>query len=172
MAGALRAGVAAALVAAAVGLAGCTPGPAPKPTPTPLFTSEADAFKAAEAVYREYTDAGAKADSGDATARPEDYLAGAALEDELASQRDLKSQGLTIKGAARVESFSGSKFSPETSQVAADVCLDVSQTRIIDKSGGDVTPANRPLLVPLQVEFTRAGSSLLIAKSASADIKC
>lgn len=170
--GPLRAGAAVVLVAAAIGLAGCTPGPAPKPTPTPLFTSEAEAFKAAEQVYRDYSAAGAKADSGDSDARPESYLAGAALDEEIANRRDLEAQGLSIKGAAEIASFTGTNFNSATSRVTAVLCLDVGGARIIDETGKDVTPTERPTMVPLQVDFARSGNSLLIVRSASGNSQC
>ncbi|WP_152642113.1 hypothetical protein [Microbacterium azadirachtae] len=161
-----------AVVAGVIGLSACTPVPTPEPTPTPLFASEAEAFKAAEQVYRDYNTAGAQADAGDANARPETFLAGAALDEEIAGRRDLEANGLSIRGRTDIALFNGLSSNLETSRVAAIVCLDVSGTRIFDNVGNDVTPTERPTTVPLQVDFARSGSSLVIVKSASADAKC
>lgn len=169
---ALRAGVASALVAVVIGLAGCTPGPAPQPTPTPLFASEAEAFKAAEQVYRDYTDAGNAAHGGDLSANPEQYLAGAALEDEIAVQRQLETQKLVVVGSIRIISFAGTDFEPATSRVSARVCLDVKDARVIDSSGADVTPTARQEEGLLDLKFTRSGDGLVIVESKNSDRKC
>ena len=172
-AGALRAGVAVVLVAAAIGLAGCTPGPAPKPTPTPLFTSEADAFKAAEQVYRDYVDAGNANRNGVPTPDSTDFLTGTALESSIESARELERQGLTLSGEIRVIWFTGDEFEAKSSKVTANACVDVSGTRVADASGTDVTPQGRPVSVPLKLQFDRsAKGTLVISSSASGDSQC
>ncbi|MGN7860565.1 hypothetical protein ACTJI8_08280 [Microbacterium sp. 22303] len=168
----LRAGIAVVLVAAAVGLVGCTPGPAPKPTPTPLFTSEAEAFKAAEQVYRDYTDAGNAAHGGDSEAKPEQYLAGVALEDEISVQRQLEEQKLKVVGPIRIVSFEGTGFESATARVTAKVCLDVKDARVVDASGTDVTPRGRQEQGLLDLAFTRSGGGLVIIESKNSDAKC
>lgn len=169
---ALRFGIATAVVAVSVGLAGCTPAPAPKPTPTPLFASEAEAFKAAEQVYRDYTEAGNAAHGGDASASPEQYLSGSALEDEIAVQRQLQEEKLKVVGPIRIVSFSGTDFEPETSRVLAKVCLDVKGARVIDAAGADVTPTTRKERGLLDLAFTGAEGGLVIVESKSSELEC
>ncbi|MBN9159077.1 hypothetical protein [Microbacterium sp.] len=172
LAGTLRAGIAAVLVSAAIGLAGCTPDPAPQPTPTPLFASEAEAFTAAEQVYRDYTDASNERRDGKADADPQQYLAGAALEDEITVQRQLETKKLVVVGSIRVISFTGTSFERATSRVSARVCLDVKDARVVDSSGADVTPSARQEVGLLEVKFTRSGDGLVIVESKSLDMKC
>jgi hypothetical protein len=169
---ALRFGIATAVVAVSVGLAGCTPAPAPKPTPTPLFASKAEAFKAAEQVYRTYTEAGNAAHGGDASASPEQFLSGSALEDEIAVQRQLQEEKLKVVGPIRIVSFSGTDFEPATSRVLAKVCLDVKDARVIDAAGADVTPATRKERGLLDLAFTGAEGRLVIIESQSLESEC
>ena len=160
------------LVAASIGMVGCAPGPSPKPTPTPLFTSEADAFKAAEQVYRDYTDVGNAARDGDVNAKPDRYLAGTALEDEIATQRQLTEQRLKVLGPIRIVSFRGMTFDPASSRIAAMVCLDAANARVIDASGKDVTPAARKDQGVLDLVISRSRDHLVITESKSSDAEC
>lgn len=169
--GPLRAGIAVVLVAAAVGLAGCTPGPAPKPTPTPLFTSEAEAFKAAEQVYRDYVDAGNARRTG-ASADPESYLMGKALDDDISTQRMLSERKVHVTGKNVLNSFRGAGFDLKTGSVDADVCLDVSSSRVIAEDGADVTPADRSSLVSIRLRLVPSGAALKITDSTPGDATC
>ncbi|MDQ4215090.1 hypothetical protein [Microbacterium capsulatum] len=171
---AVRTGLAAGLLAVAVALAGCTPGPDPKPSPTPLFTSEADAFKAAEQVYREYVDALNSRNAGDAGARPQDLLGGKALEFDTNSVRNRKAEGTTVSGDTRVLSFEGvdSVMRPPTALVRGKVCIDVSETRLLNAGGQDITPADRKPRVELAIEFAQEKRSLIITDSQMAADHC
>lgn len=171
---ALRAVVTAALVAAAVGLAGCTPGPAPKPTPTPLFTSEADAFKAAEQVYRDYVDATNDRNDGDKDAAPEAYMAGRALQDSLKATEARKAAGISLTGHFQVVDFQGgsSDLASGAVTIVANVCVDVSGTKLIDGAGADVTPTERAKRVPIEVQFNEAKSGLKIYRAEASAKPC
>ena len=167
---ALRAVVAAALVAAAVGLTGCAPGPAPKPTPTPVFTSEADAFKAAEQVFRRFVDAKNSAQNGEKAKDPQDFLAGAALEDDIQSLRDDEKSGTRIEGTSTVLSFLLKKFDAESRTVESVACLDISKSRLIAVDGTDVTPPNRPPKAALTIKTMPVRNEMRIFQiSGSAD---
>ncbi|MFD6698637.1 MULTISPECIES: hypothetical protein [unclassified Microbacterium] len=169
----LRAGIAVVLVAAAVGLVGCTPGPGPKPTPTPLFTSEAEAFKAAEQVYRDYVDAANANRNGIETPDSAKFLIGGALESSIDSARELHKQGLTLSGDIKLIWFSGVGYDSASSKVEANACVDVSGTRVKDSSGSDVTPASRPLTVPLNLQFDRSADGMLaVSSSMSGKSQC
>lgn len=170
--GPLRAGVGVVLVAAAVSLAGCTPGPAPKPTPTPLFTSEAEAFKAAEQVYRDYVDAGNAQQNGDQSADPQQYLAGVALDDDVKSVRDFEKSGLKITGTSTIKYFRAQSFDTKSEGVESLACLDVSGSRVVNAAGVDVTPTNRQALVGLSVRMSPDKDGLKIVSLAPNDQSC
>jgi hypothetical protein len=169
---ALRAVIAAALVAAAVGLAGCTPGPAPKLTPTPLFTSEADAFKAAEQVYRDYVDAANAQQNGDQSAEPQRYLAGAALNEDIKSTRDFEKSGLKITGTSNIRYFRAQSYDAKSGGVESLACLDVSQSRVVNSAGADVTPTNRSPLVGLAIGMSPDKKGLKIVSFSPSDAPC
>jgi len=52
-------------------------------------------------------------------------------------------------------------FGSEGAELVAYVCLDVSQVRILDSSGTDVTPADRPNRLPLEITFVAESSSTM-----------
>lgn len=164
LAGTLRARVAAVLVSAAIGLAGCTPDPAPQPTPTPLFASEAEAFTAAEQVYRDYIAAENTRQAGDKSADPEQFLTGEALSHDIESKRDSQAKGTRVDGAAEVVRFEGKKFESDRAAVTAAVCLDVSRTRVVDAGGEDITPASRPKVASLEVSFVAERHDLKVVR--------
>lgn len=168
---ALRTGIVGAVVVVAIGLAGCTPGPAPKPTPTPLFTSEADAFKAAEQVYRDYVDA-ANARRTGASAEPESYLMGKALDDDVATQRMLKERKVHVTGNNVLVDFHAADFNSKAGSIEADVCLDVSASRVVAEDGADVTPADRSSVVSIRVRMVPSDASLKIAESTPGGKTC
>lgn len=158
----LRAGVAAVLIAVSVALTGCTPGAAPKPTPTPLFTSEADAFRAAEQVYRAYVEAGNERRASNDGIDPQSFLAGQALEDDINAQRMFREKHLKVVGPNKVSSFRPLKYDEARGQVSADLCVDVTESRVVNESGTDVTPSARVGVVAVEVEMTSNGQHLVI----------
>lgn len=164
---ALLAVVAAALVAAAVGLAGCTPGPAP----TPLFTSEADAFKAAEQVFRDYIES-VNAENGNPSADSQKFLAGKALEDDIASVRDMQSSGKKIVGVTTVSGYKSESYVTESRTVASFACLDVSATRIVDANGNDITPKGRPPVVAVDVSMVLMSDEFKIVGMTASKESC
>lgn len=155
------------LVASAIGLAGCTPGPAPKSTPAPLFTSEADAFKAAEQVYREYVDATNSNNDGQASADPLEFLGGAALDDALAGVRKREAAGTSVKGHVELVSFRSRTATVDSAVATVDaiVCVDVSNTWLANAIGDNVTPSTRAPQATLSVGFSQSRRHLLITRS-------
>lgn len=168
----MRAGVVATVIAASVGLAACTPGPVPQPTPTPLFTSEADAFKAAEQVYRDYVDAANAQQNGEPSVDPQQYLAGAALDDDVNSVREFEKSGLKITGTSSIKYFRPQSYDANSDKVESLACLDVSQSRVVNSAGLDVTPTNRKALVSLSVRMSPDKSDLKIVLIAPSDKPC
>ncbi len=163
-----------AVVAGVIGLSACTPVPTPEPTPTPLFASEAEAFKAAEQVYRDYTEEANASRAGDSKADPEKYLAGTALEDDIKSRREIKAAGLTASGSLTVQSFDGTSFDSAVNSVLGVVCIGIGDTRVTNDKGQDVTPTDRPSVSALSIEFASQGSrsNLVITKSESSSAPC
>ncbi|AQY02212.1 MULTISPECIES: hypothetical protein [Microbacterium] len=157
------------MIATALGqLLGCAPGPAPVPTPTPAFSSEEEAFAAAEEVYRAYNDAlNQSRIATDTPPNPRIYLTGPALESDLEATRYLQAQGLEVIGEGTVAGFDGTAAALNSGEVevTANVCLDVSHTQVVDANGGDVTPQGRPTRLPLNVAFVGSDGALLISSS-------
>lgn len=163
------------LMLAAATLSACTPAPEPTPTPTAAFASEEEAFAAAEEVYDAYLAAAALRSDGDINADPDKFLAGAALEADMEAQRGLKEQGLHIVGPSTIAEFKEreAQVSGPIGTIVADVCVDISGSRVYDDSGVDVTPAQRPDRGQVRVEFQGDSEQLLIAQSTpSVDSVC
>lgn len=159
------------LTLAAGTLCACAPTPAPSPTPTAAFATEAEAFAAAEEVYRAYNDAVNGQRQELSSEDPQEYLTGLALESDIDANRILEQNGIRIEGDGEVSSFRG-KFTG-VGTLTADICLDVSETRVIDANGLDVTPPGRPTAVALEVEFVTASKEVRISSSLeNADAEC
>ncbi|MCC4907569.1 hypothetical protein [Microbacterium sp. cx-59] len=160
-----RALVATLAVAGMMTLAACTT-PAPAPTPSATgFTDEAEAFAAAEETYRAYVDAlNRRREDPTGNPTPEQFLSGNALDSDVDSQRQLDEAGLRITGASSVERVLPSTFElPD--QVSIVVCLDSSETRVVDDSGQDKTPADRATVSRLSVDLVRDSDVWLISDS-------
>ncbi|PJI54120.1 hypothetical protein CTI14_19425 [Methylobacterium radiotolerans] len=90
-------------------LSGCTPAPESTPTPSPAFTSEEEAFAAAEATFSEYIDALNRVDTRD----PETFegvfshLSGQAAESTRRAFSQFHAEGVLISGATRFLWVSG-----------------------------------------------------------------
>ena len=155
------------LLLAVGALSGCSPEPEPTPTATAAFASEEDAFAAAEEVYRAYTDAVNMERKSDSTADSSSYLVGSALDGSLDTANRLHAAGWRIIGDSQVMSFTGeaAELGANDVIIRAQVCLDVSATAVVDTSGADITPADRAVLVPLDVAFVESGSGLVISES-------
>jgi hypothetical protein len=166
--------VAATLAACALtlGATACSPEPAATPSASATgFTDEAEAFAAAEATYRAYVDAvNERRRDPESTPDPQSFLTGAALEEEIATQRELKSRNLTIKGDSAVLSISLKEVTE--AEVTLLVCLDASEGRVFDSSGSDVTPSNRTEVLGLDVKVLADTQPMLIAESNASDASC
>lgn len=165
----VAAAIAGALIIAA---AGCSPGPSPTPTPTPAFTDEADAFAAAEKVYRAYNDALNARRQGDVTADPQQYLTGAALEGFIKSQNTLDTLKLSVEGDAAVTTFSGKSadLSSDDPSLVGLVCIDVSTVALLDEAGTNVTPPERGDIVAQLVTFVDNGGSFQISYESQEEV--
>ncbi|MCI1020473.1 hypothetical protein HWD99_17740 [Microbacterium sp. C5A9] len=166
----LRLAAVAAIPAIVMLLGGCAPGAAPTPAPTPAFASEAEAFAAAEEVYRAYNEAGNDRRGGDKSVKPQDFLVGTALEGAIDGQNFLREHDVRLTGVILVMTFVGEHSAPsEPPVVHALVCLDLSNARTMDASGNDVTPADRPTVIAQRVTFVHDGIKLRISEEAEGD---
>lgn len=156
-------------------LAGCTSELAPDPTPNASFSSEEEAFAAAEEVYRTYNDAVNAERAGRPSGDSFDYLTGLVLEQEIRTAQELRDAGVHIDGSTRIVKFQAvtADIDVVVAEVTANVCLDLSGVRAIDASGADVTATGRSDTYAVEVRFTGDHESLLIAEyEVRTDIEC
>ncbi|WP_106813744.1 hypothetical protein [Microbacterium timonense] len=165
-----RGAVIAAGVALLVALSGCTT-PAPEPTPTPAFTSEEEAFAAAEETYRAYVDALNQVDLSD----PETFepvfalTTGEANANERKSLSQMHADGWNVAGATDVTRFFGESY--KDGIVEAVICSDVSDVKVTDASGQSKVSTDRPDVYALRVSFTPGSTPNGLAVAGSTAIK-
>ena len=150
-----------ALVLTAGVVTGCSD-PAGPPEPTPAFTSEAEAFAAAEATYRAYVDALNKVDLSDPETFEDVYAwtTGDANANERQTLSGMHADGWVVTGQTRIGSFEGQRFSPTGIDiVTARVCSDISEVQVLDKDGQSVVSEERPAVYALDVVFVEAPST-------------
>lgn len=159
-------GAVCALALTAGALAACTPTPEPSPTPTALFSSDEEAFAAAEETYRAYNDAGNARLNGEAQPDPRDFLMGAALDGDIDGQQQLKAAGLKLEGEVRVAAFKPARLddASDFSQLEATVCLDLTRTTVVTDTGAEAELPNRPELIAQDIELTWVDGSYLISE--------
>lgn len=143
-------------------LTGCasTPKPAPtssSPTAAPIFASDEEALAAATEAYANYLrvyDSGwANGPSHMAT-----YLAlstGEAHENEVASLAKWEADGWYATGTTTFDSMRLQSVELEkgVQKVRTYLCLDISQGDVLDSNGNSVARPDRPLRLPLEVDF-------------------
>ncbi len=147
-------------------LAGCTT-PEPEPTPTPGFSSEEEAFAAAEETYRAYVDALNQVDLSD----PETFEAvygwttGDANANERKSLTGMHADGWIVNGDTAVVGFHPEAFKDVT--VNAVVCSDVSAVEVTNADGQSMVSPNRPSTYALQVTFVQSSTPTGLSISTS-----
>jgi hypothetical protein len=157
-----RAAAAASLtLLAAAAISGCAtaPPPAPEPVPTPSLTQEQQDDQAFEDVMTRYD---ALDPNTDTEADLETLLTGSVLEGERESLRKSRDAGETVEGLDTMSGFLVTDRGTDKQQaqyMTAQVCLDVSGTRIRDSAGTDVTPSRDPRL-SLQVKAIRSDDGM------------
>ncbi|NLP85558.1 hypothetical protein HF576_17095 [Microbacterium sp. CFH 90308] len=160
-----------ALAASMVLLTGCLGSP-PEPTPTPpaVFASEAEAFAAAEETYRAYIDAvNARRDDLASEPDPQSFLIGEALEADLKSLREFEELGIQIEGDTEIVAIEPISADVKTGATLLETCYDVSNARIINDAGEDVTVADRDPRLLLSVRFAYVDDGLAIQEMAAVD---
>lgn len=131
-----------ALVAVALTVSGCSGTPAPAES-TPGFTTEEEAFAAAEETYRAYVDALNQVDLSD----PETFEPVFALTtgDANANIRQTLSEMHADRWTVSGESIPTTiePVDVVSARVSLAVCLDVSDVRVVDGTRASVVAANR-----------------------------
>jgi len=155
-------------------IVGCTPQSTPSPAPSSsssTFSSDAEAFAAAEATYRAYVDAtNARRVDPTSLPNPNDFLSGQALDDEISTASTLDERGWRITGETKIASIR--HVSNELGFPLLRVCLDASATRVLDRSGSDVTPTDRTTVQSLAVKFAKRSSGVQIVDSVTSAESC
>ncbi|TDN93151.1 hypothetical protein [Microbacterium sp. BK668] len=154
---------------------GCSPQPAPEPTPA--FTSEEEAFAAAEATYRAYVDALNQVDLSDPETFEPVYAwtTGEANAGERRSLSRMHADGWVVSGETKITAITQKEYNPDPPEVALAVCTDVSGVDVRDASGASQVGADRPAIQSAVVALDRAeGSStgFLISKVEGSDAPC
>jgi hypothetical protein len=146
---------AAAVASTLLLLVGCTPDTPPSSTPTPAFSSEEEAFAAAEATYRAYTDALNQVDFADTDTFEDVYaqLSGSAAESTREAFGQFHADHFRTSGTTRFDSFRPVSTDLTSGKVHANVCSDVSDVEVLDASGASVVSEDRPPRQPLDVTF-------------------
>jgi len=171
--------VAAAALSAllALALAGCTTPEPPEPTSTPAFTSEAEAFAAAEETYRAYVDALNAVDLSD----PETFEAvyalttGEANAGERRSLTTMHADGWQVAGQTLIRSVDLESAETSAGTVILAVCSDVSGVSVLDANGESVVSTDRPPLQASSVTLAVGAGpseSLLISAIEGGDHEC
>ncbi len=139
--------------------------PVPTPSVTPVFASEEEALAAAEESYKRYlrvSDAIA-AEGGTHPERLSPYVTPEELRRANEDFGSLQSATRHMQGESKFDSLTLQR--QDAQEIVVYLCLDVSEVRVIDAGGSDVTPASRVDRVPLEVAFALDGSELLLDSS-------
>jgi len=134
-------------------LSGCTPTAEPTPTPSPAFSSEEEAFAAAEATFSDYIDALNRVDTRDpSTFEPLFELSSGGVE---ASDRKnfsrMHAEGQVLAGNTSIIFFEGQESEPPFERIRASACLDVSKVRITNQDGTSGVSPDRPSAYALEL---------------------
>jgi hypothetical protein len=165
----VRTGSAMAVSGLLVGmLSACTPEakPSPQPTKTAAFATDEEAFAAAEETYRAFIHE-TNSENGD----EEQYLGGQAVDDHVRAEQELDAAGLQGIGEATLSKFlvEPSSLRADRSSLTAVACLDISNVRVVNSDGQDVTPDGRPNIVALRVDMEVSNGRFLIFKEHDED---
>ena len=169
---------AALAVVFALTLTGCVPQahkaapPAPSPSATPVFASDEEALAAATKAYAAYLEVEDRVAEvgGDDLEELSNHVTAHQLSIEREAFKGFSSSGKVSRGASRFDTISLQKKSTATdgtTTISLYLCLDVSDVRVLDTDGNDVTPAERPDRYPLEVDLqaSNGSDSFLVSRS-------
>jgi hypothetical protein len=170
----MRTLVGAVTLAGVLLLAGCDGGdpiPTLPPTPsaTPIFASEEEALAAAEDAYAAYLAMSdlIASEGGTQPERIAPFVTAEQLPDELDGSAFFVESGIRSVGASKVTKIALQQFNQghDAAEIVFYACVDVSGVAILDHEGADVTPADRPPVVALEVAMVGSRQNLLLADS-------
>lgn len=148
-----------------VGIVGCASGaPAASPTPTPPFASADAAYKAAEATYRGYVDAGNHVDLADPKTFEGVYawLLGDALKTDEQELTAMSAKGWKLSGKYRIallKPLPSDTSDPRWGDVSLAGCFDVTDIKLTDSEGKSVVSPSRRDHLPVKISFSRDAST-------------
>lgn len=131
----------------------------------PAFASDEEALAAAQAAYAEYLSVSDQIarDGGSNPERLKTLLSEDLFRDQVKTYEDIQSQNLHAVGESKFSNFKLMKNA--SSAISNYVCLDVSQIRVQNSAGEDVTPEGRPSLIPLALDWSVSNQGLVMNKS-------
>jgi hypothetical protein len=150
-----------AVLVASLLLSGCgaAPAPEPAPAPAPSLTQEQQDDEAFHDVFTRFVDLDANSLTDQDLAA---LLTGSVLKSEEAGLHKARQQGQRTDGQELASGFEVTDRGndPQGAQyMTAQVCLDISGTRLIDSNGADVTP-DRAVRQSLQVKAVKSDDAL------------
>lgn len=159
-------------------LAACTPAPEPEPEPTEtaLFSSDEEAFAAAEETYRAYVHAVNEVDLSDPESFEPVYvwLTGTALAPEKEALSLYHAEELTKKGTSSFDNYT--PLSHSEGEVVAQLCLDSSALDLVRADGESALPPDRAPRQGRKVTFvpaeTATGLQIASSHKPTADFQC
>jgi len=162
-----------------LGAAGCTAAPKPAPplpTPTiaPIFASDEEALAAATEAYANYLRVHDSfwADGGSSE---DEYLSlstGTARDGDVESMEKWRANGWHAAGITTFDSMRLQSVDIEggSQQIRTYLCLDVTQGDVLDGEGLSVAKTDRPLRVPLEVEFETSSAAPIDLKISRSEV--
>lgn len=153
----------------ALALSGCIGAPDPTPTPSPptsaapIFASDEEALAAAEAAYERYLKVvdDLTHNGGEDPDKLRDVATVAYSSELLASLERLRERGDRTEGTTKYDGMrlAERNESGGAAEVSVYLCLDVSDVRVIDAAGIDITPPDRVARTPIQAHFESSASN-------------
>jgi uncharacterized protein YcfL len=143
----------------AIALAGCSSQqPAPQNSTAtaeekPLFATDEEALAAAQAAYAHYLEVSDQIarDGGANPERLKGLVSEQQYENELQNYKEYASSGLHSSGRSSFDSIHISNSSQQA--ISAYLCVDVTNSGVLNSAGNDVTPEGRVDRWPLVVNF-------------------
>jgi hypothetical protein len=155
-----------------VALTGCAGAPASVPTGSsspgaaaPLFASDAEALAAATAAYAKYLEVSDQIarEGGANPERLKPFVSEALFANELKTYAGVTRNGLRAEGKTTFDRVRVQSNSAISLQVYA--CARADQIRVLNTAGVDVTPPNRPAVVPVSLTWVREEAGKLTLES-------
>ena len=144
--------------------------PASSPSAAPVFASEEEALAAATEAYAAYLALGSEVahDGGVEPERMGEVSTGNAYQQELEVFASIRRDSLRGVGDQTFDTVSVQSYNGLTGEVIIYLCLDTSDTKLVDSNGASTATEERVTRYPLEVALTLDDAgSLLITESQS-----